>query len=637
MNRAVLFSLFFMVVCWADLIAQDQPKRRLKVAGGLLVILPDTTLITKRDTVLFLTEKERKAIRLRENPHIKSARFYDSLSRKASAYRMSDILDWIVKKKKRKEKLVSLVVKSEDVFQPYAGLTIGSIVFNSVDMIEGSVIDTLQKASTRFGKFVNKVHRDTRSQIIRQNLLFSVGDVVDPYVLADNERLLRQFKTLRDARIYVSKNRQDPAVADVVVVTQDRGSIGVSGSYSSLKKFRFDLYDINMLGYARQLRLSYFRNTSASQTNGYEVTLREPNFFRTFIQGELQHTDNYLRQRTRLTLGRDFLTPETRYAGGFSMYRTFENFYFEEYDTFEISYRENNVDVWAGRSFQLAKRTNLIFCARVNTLKFMDSPFVSPDSNSFFYDRTIFMESFTVVNSNFLKSYRIRGFGRTEDIPIGGSVSLVLGQEVNQFVDRNYAELNGKWGKYFPSTGYFNLSGALGSFFKKGMHEDGLIKISSTYFSDLVKLRNAQMRQFIFATYTRGFNRVLDRTVDLEGKWSVNAMRPIGNERVTLGFETVYFMPWYSYGFQFALFHRFDLNLLTADQMLLTKNSLFPIIRIGTRMVNENLVFPGFSLELAYFGKSGIYRDAWEVKFSVSIPDLFGTSENYKPKVSEFN
>ena len=101
-----------------------------------------------------------------------------------------------------------LLLKSEEIFKPYAGYTIGSITFKGVDMLEGSVIDTLQEATTKFGKFVNKVHRDTRAVIIKQNLLFKVGDVVDPYKLADNERVLRQFKTLRDVRIYLRRNKK---------------------------------------------------------------------------------------------------------------------------------------------------------------------------------------------------------------------------------------------------------------------------------------------------------------------------------------------------------------------------------------------------------------------------------------------
>ena len=637
MKNKILLILLVSSLFVAQAVSQTKLQKKIKVKKGLQVVLRDTSFITRKDTVLFVNRNEK--IRVTENPYVTSSRFYDSLAKKTSHHKVSKgVFEWVVKKRGRKEKLVDAVVKSEDVFKPYTGYAINSILFKSVDLLEGSVIDTLQKATTRFGLFVNTIHKDTRAKIIAQNLLFKAGDAVDPYKLADNERILRQFKPLRDARIYVSPNKANPKTADVVVVTQDVASIGVAGDYGSPNRYRLEIYDINMLGYARQLRLSYFRNSEAYPRNGYEVTLREPNFRSTFVQGELQYTNNYIRQRTRLALGRDFFTPEIKYAGGIELYRTQENFYFEEYDTLELPYTENNIDLWAGRSFQLDKRTNLIFSTRLNTRDFVAQPFVSIDSNSFFYNKTFFLNGISLIRRNYLKSLRIRGFGKTEDVPVGGFISLVFGKDINQFTDRSYFELDGSIARYFPRLGYFNLSLAIGSFFKIGSPEDGFVTVSNTYFSDLLKLRKTQARQFIYFTYTKGFNRVLDQTISLPGKWEdANRLPPLGNHRMTIGFETVYFMPWYAYGFQFALFHRVDFNLLSKSTILLTKTALFPSIQFGVRMLNENLVLPRFSLDLTYFGKNQNYKSDWQIKFSTTLPNLFGTSQNFKPQVSGFN
>lgn len=639
MKKHILLALIISSLCVSQAISQIQPQTKIAVKKGWQIVLKDTTFITKYDTVLLLTEEEAAKIKIRENPYEKSTKFYDSLSKKASTKKVTkEIFDLVIKKKVRKEKLVTVIVKSEEVFIPYAGYTIGSIVFKNVDLLEGSVTDTLQKASSKFGIFVNKLHKDTRARIINQNLLFKVGDVVDPYMLADNERILRQFKTLRDARIYLKESEKYSNVVDVVIVTQDVSSIGVAGGYSSLRKYRFEVYDINILGYARQLRVSYFKNSAGIPKNGYEVTLREPNLLSTFIQGELQYTDNYIRQRTRFALGRDFLTPEIKYAGGIELYKTNEKFYFEEYDTLEIPYTENNTDLWMGRSIEFKKRRNIIFSTRLNTRNFIDKPFVSSDSNSFFYNRSLMLGSITLIKRNFLKTLRIRGFGKTEDVPVGGSLSVVFGKEFTEFKDRPYVELDATFGKYFSNIGYLNLSLAAGSFFKDESAEDGLVAMTSTYFSDLLKLRKTQVRQFVYFTYTKGFNRVLDRTISLNGKWeNKDALPPLGNKRVTLGFETVYFMPWYTYGFQFALFHRIDFNLLSNDALLFDKASLFPTLRIGARMLNENLVLPRISVELAYYAKNKNYNSAWEFKFSTTLVNLFGTSQVFKPQVSRFN
>jgi len=631
----ILASLVRVPVTGQDL---PQTKIKLKVKKGLQVVMKDTSYIVRHDTLLWITEEEAKNIKVRENPYTQSSRFYERLEKRTSTNGASrNIFKLLVRKKGRKEKLVDAIVKSEDVFKPYAGYIIESITFSAVDLLEGSVLDTLQKASTKVGIFINKVHKDTRAKIIAHNLLFKVGDVVDPYKLADNERILRQFKTLRDARIYVSINKLNPKAVDIVVVTQDVASIGVSGSLGSWQKFRLDVYDINILGYARQLQLSYFKNSSDYPRHGYEITFREPNFRSSFIQGEIQYTDNYLRQRTRLSLGKDFFTPEIKYAGGIDLYRTREKFYFEEYDTLELPYTENNIDAWIGRSFQLDKRTNIILSTRLNTRDFVSKPYVASDSNSFFHDRTMLLSSLTLIKRNYLRTLKIRGFGRTEDVPVGGAVSLLFGKEVNQFTDRNYYEINGTWGKYYKAFGYINLSLATGSFFKNKKGEDGLLTFTSSYFSDLKRVNRTQARQFIYFTYTEGFNRTLDRTISISGKWEdSNQLPPLGNQRMTVGTETVYFMPWYLYGFQFALFHRLDINWLSKEKAPLNKLTLFPSIQVGTRIQNENLVLPRFAIDITYFGKNTNFPSAWQFKFSTTLPNLFGTSEVFKPQVYGF-
>ncbi len=603
------------------------------------VVLRDTMFIAKKDTVLLLTEEEAARIKVNINPEKREKKFYDSLEERASNSKLGkNIYDLVVKQSGGDEKTTTPIIRSEDIFKVYEGYTINSILFKAVDLLEGSVIDTLQKATSKFGKFVNKMHRDTRAQIVNKNLLFEVGDPVDPYQLADNERVLRQFITLRDARIYLSPSKEGPKLVDVTVVTQDVASIGASGDYSSMQKFRIDVYDINILGYAKQLQISYFRNSTEAPNNGYEITYRDPNLARTFLQGELQYTNNYLRHRGLLALGRDFFTPDIKYAGGIELYRTHENYYFEDYDTLETPYTENSLDFWAGRSFTIKERQNIIFTTRANTSKFTDRPIVESDTNTFFYDRTLLLSSITFTERNFMKGYRILGFGKTEDVPVGGSVSLLFGKEFREFSDRVYGEINGTYGRYYPSLGYINASWTVASFFNKGKKEDGLLELNVVYFSDLLKVRKTQIRQFIVGKYITGLNRILDQTISLEGKWKdENGFLPLGNKRLSLSFETVYFLPWKVIGFQFAAYHIIEANLFTTDQSFFTREAFFPALRIGTRLLNDNLVFPSFEVGVGYYIKNPNYSSGWEIKVQSTIPDLFNTSQKFKPRIAVFN
>src|SRR5688572_15371854 len=148
-------------------------------------------------------------------------------------------------------------------------------------------MDTSQVSTTKIGKLINRLHTDTRSFIIRNQLLFEEGDRVDPYVFSDNERILRQFKTIRDARIYLRPVEGMEDHVDVVVVTQDVASVGASGRYRSVNNFNLNVYDVNILGYAKQLQIGYYRNAAGEPKHGYEVILREPNFGNSFITGEI--------------------------------------------------------------------------------------------------------------------------------------------------------------------------------------------------------------------------------------------------------------------------------------------------------------------------------------------------------------
>ena len=637
-NKLVLvFALFSIFVI--DAIAQDQPNKKLKVKKGYQVILRDTAFVAKRDTTITLTPRQAKTVRIRRNPSDIATMFYDSLEHRASGGRVSkDIFAMVVKKKGNKERLVNATIVSESVFKPFEGTKIGSVVIKVVDVLEGSVIDTLQKATTKIGIFVNKVHKDTRINIIRQNLLFKAGDTIDAYRMADNERLLRLFKPLRDARIYLNRDKKNKNVVHVVVVVQDVASVGFTGARNTWQDFRLDVFHVNLAGTGSRLQLSYFRNENYEPHNGYEVILQHPNLWGTFLQGQVQYADNFIHKRAGFSVGRDFFTPEVKYAGGVGYYHARENFYVEEYDTLDLPHTENNFEAWAGRSFEIRKRTNLIFSALVNSRKFYETSFVSSDSNVFFHDRTMVLGSVALAKRNYFKSLRIRGFGRTEDIPVGESVALIAGPEKNEFGDRFFVQGNVTVARYFPKVGYLNASASLGTFLRKGTSQDGVFSLSATAFSDLIRLKRTQMRQFVFFGLTQGLNRIIDRTLELEGRWRDDVgHKPIGNRRVNIGLETDYFMPWYFYGFQFTLFYRGDIYLLARNSNLVDTRSLFYSVRAGVRSLNENLVLPAFSIDLTFYGKNENFPAAWQFRFTTTLPDLFITNLSFKPQTAPFD
>ena len=612
--------------------------RKYRVKRGQLVVLRKSSFVAKRDTTITVEARDVRFVRIQKNPSAIAAMFYDSLAQRASSGKVTkDVFDMVVRKRGSKERLVNSIIVSEDIFKPFEGFIINSVSVKTIDVLEGSVIDTLQKATTKLGVFVNRVHRDTKVRLVQRYILFSAGEKVDPYKLADNERVLRQFRPLRDARIYLSKSRKDRNAVDIVVAVQDVASFGFSGMRRSWQDFRFDIFNVNIRGTGAFAGISYFRNEYYTPTNGWEFNLAHPNLFGSFVKGGITYANNFIHERIGIAFSRDYFTPEIKVGGGLSYYQTAEHFYIDGYDTLRTPYNETSFEIWGGRSFQIRKRTNIIVNALLNPRSFYNRPFVSEDSNIFLHDRTLIAGNIWLVKRNYLKSLRVRGFGRTEDIPIGAGAGLMYGRELNEFGNRDYFQIEFTAGKYFNRIGYVNAAIAGGSFFRSGRGEDGQLSFNATGFSDLIRLRRTQLRNFLFFEATYGFNRQLDRSLILAGKWRDESGNiPIGTRRVSVGAEADYFMPWYVYGFQFTVYCRGDVYFLTMDD-LLSDSSVFYSLKGGVRTLNENLVLPSFSIELGYYGKSSDFPAAWQIRFLTNLPDLFPGLNSFKPQVKTFD
>jgi hypothetical protein len=58
----------------------------------------------------------------------------------------------------------------------------------------------LQVARSTIVKGAKKIHVNTSKKTILNNLTFEKGDVIEPQVLADNERIIRSLRYIEDAQ-----------------------------------------------------------------------------------------------------------------------------------------------------------------------------------------------------------------------------------------------------------------------------------------------------------------------------------------------------------------------------------------------------------------------------------------------------
>ncbi|MCB9876702.1 MAG: hypothetical protein H6835_03780 [Planctomycetes bacterium] len=112
-------------------------------------------------------------------------------------------------------------------------------------------------------QMVNALHWKTREEVIRRELWFGPGDMVDAAMAAEFERNLRALGLFGEARAELVPVGEDGGY-DLVVRTRDRLTLNVNASVSYVggkSGLRGALGDRNVLGYGNRLAASYAENS----------------------------------------------------------------------------------------------------------------------------------------------------------------------------------------------------------------------------------------------------------------------------------------------------------------------------------------------------------------------------------------
>lgn len=535
-------------------------------------------------------------------------------------------------------------------FQPFEGRIIGTIYVRRLDVFGQSVYDTLRKANNWFERTANKLHANTREGIIRrQFLLFKEGDLVDPNVLKDNERLFRNTPIFHDARILVIPRPGSRMFVDVFVITQDVWSLLPGGGFGGFNNFSVALDQRNFRGVGHQVynRFSY-NTTQPGQKMEYQGRYAIPYVnllgLKTFVtaQADVIHLRDIKQQS--LKFFRPFLTPDTKYAGALELNHTRLNSrYFDNRDSaryLNISY--NYLDMWFGRSFRTnfgnpnaQTRTRIVVAGRVTRYTYIDRPRVTADSNQLYQNSRTALLSIGYSQRRYVRDVLVYGFGRTEDVPVGNLVSIVGGIDNAELGERLYTGLNFSRGQYFNKAGYFYGLMNVGGYYRTKGIEQGVFSFIGNYFSPLHKTGWGNMRHFVSTRLTYGTERFNNEYITLTGREGIginsDALR--GTKRLAMGYENVLFSTLNIVGFRVAIISFANFGLVGSPSKPLWKGPLYQGYGLGLRIRNENLTFNTFQIRIAYFpnipNNNSPFRYAFEAfptlrfrDFDIAAPEI---------------
>jgi len=285
-----------------------------------------------------------------------------------------------------------------------------------------------------FYRLANKLHINTRPEVIRNTLLFKTGDRVSVQLIEETERLLRSNDYLYDVRIRPIAYRD--GVADIEVVTRDTWSLdlGVGASRAGGHNTgHLSLKEENFLGTGIKLGVGY---TSDVDRSGTTFEFGDNNILGSRAAASYSYSKNNDGDSHVLTGGRPFYALDARWGAGVTMSDTdaIDALYNAGNNVAEYRHKRQAVEAFGGWSPGLvagwARRYSIGFAYENDDYNLepgkpppvrlpADLELVGP------------FVRFELIEDAFRKDVNLNLIGRVEDFPMGVQSRVQVGRAVH--------------------------------------------------------------------------------------------------------------------------------------------------------------------------------------------------------------
>jgi|GEM_PF-140088 hypothetical protein len=545
------------------------------------------------------------------------------------------------------------VVKTVNPYLKFAGKTIKTIEFLSIGF-DRNINDTTLLRKDFGARVAEAFHKNTRAKVIQNDLLFKEGQKVYPYLMADNERLLRSQPYLTDARILIITDPEDKGGVDVIVITKDVFSIAVStidlsrGGLQGIEKGKVVARDENFAGTGTRVQGGVSYDATRKNQFAYLGEIIRRNIRGSFINWDMGYQnfngsftgsgdqETYISSIFEKPLVSEYMhwtgALELSYSNNLtSLYKANDTPVINNRTLFQRLYKYDyyNIDAWYG--YNIGSRNFLYKNAEARYHKFIalrgiDKQFVTlPDSiysNHYQYvSRKAVLGELSVFRQTLYKTNYIYGFGLTEDVPEGFSASLIGGwtDEVGRdTLDHNHEREAPYYGvateiTHFTKKGsYYDITLKAGGYSNNHSFEDIGVLLNVLHFTRLRELTPTWFnRFFVTAGFAKQINpdTLLTQPLMLQSqlyglpRYNYNSMILPTQIRTTIQFEADFYNNVKHAGFKFAPFAFADVAILTPYQqdINIDKQNVYPEVGIGFRTRNENLVFGTIQVKFYYF------------------------------------
>jgi hypothetical protein len=549
-------------------------------------------------------------------------------------------------------------VRNDLLFIRFKGKFIRNIIIKRLDF-GVPLSDTSKRFKNKLTQWANDLHHKTREDVIRNNLFFKRGDKLVPYLVADNERNLRDLPYLQDATISIMRAGRDSV--DILILTKDVLSIGGSFRMHNTTRMSIALSEDNLAGTGHELLVRSFFDDKRNPKFGYGAEYTARNIDGSFINwygGYLSFHKNFntgSQNEEMISTGfvRPLVNPYMKftYAAEAAWHNT--NDVYESDSLYELNnrYRYYNYDAWIGwntGAFKLSavlnkdNRMRTLLGLRYLRQHFSEVPFKYQSQYNYGYaNLQAVLASITIFRQDFYKAQYVYGFGRNEDIPEGADLSLTAGWTKKAGVERPYIGIDIQRYFFTARESYFNYTLKADGHLHHKRIEDVNLLVNVDYFSRLLHFGKWKQRNFVSAGVAYQPSRVLNEPLFLQSdfglrEWHNDTLLP-GNTRITLKAESVFFVPWNLANFRFAPFAFGNLCLFTPVTRKFSHSDWYNSLGGGIRTRNESLIFETMELRAYFFPQKNFFNEYWRFEFNTNIRFKYNRQFVKKPDFVNVN
>ncbi len=494
----------------------------------------------------------------------------------------------------------------------FNGKFIRHIEIETVDPF-GYTISNKNKDTKWYDRLAEKIHIDSRKSTIRNYLFFKEGEEFNSQKLYESERMLRSVNFINRVNINVSESEDSKDSLDVHVKILDSWSLKPRMSFSG-SKIGLGITEENLLGLGHELNF-YYTNNFKEKKNNFFGSYTTNNLFGTFINatilGEKDFENN---ERVSFSARRDFFSPLTRWAGGF----TFDYFkrkvglpILNASNIPEVQIKVFSQDLWGGYQFPVFISNdgkisrNIAVLGRFQNYQYKDKPEI--DGGDFFHSTNSFLASAVFTDRKFSVEKNIFQYNLPEDIPYGKSFGLTGGflARSNQAIP--YGGVSASIGD-FNILGYFNLKAHYGIFFSNEKDRQNEFRLDGTYFTPLHDWKFAKVRHFFSPTFAIGnwrYQYSYKDRMNLSGgdEFPMYNGDYIGTKKFILRYQLQLFINKSWKNFHFSPYLNATLGWLSQNGDPLFKSKTETKFGIGALIDNPHLVFNRIKVSFVYYPK----------------------------------